>query len=361
MIKILDNSNIKEKCKKKIIYNSTNTCDKIKKIGYSWRRCGNKLVQGKVCSERDDLGNRTGKRLCTECYNKNYYKNTKYDPNNVNNIKKPLADYRTGNLNPDSTNAISLIFEDVTCKAKGVKNLNIENNNFCSPIDHSPDIEGKIYQTKYSVYNNKRKSWKFGFKKNEIKKKFDFIICYCVNENLGHIIRVYIFPKFEIMKRDTIDIYEDPSRGGWYENYRFDNKPYDYIYQNRHNDIVTEYIKDKYIGKKTINIDKDIFEKLTTEMGHIGFRSRGKNFDMLNRLWGISLRLEYNIEFSNLIIYCMDKYMEKIVRMYIIPKKEIANRSHISIVENSSASWYENYRIFDIKLYNDMYHKLRGV
>lgn len=56
--------------------------------------------------------------------------------------------------------------------------------------------------------------------KKEHKKNFDVLICYCASKDGKIIERIYIFPKEEIVKRSSIAIYKNPSKGSWYEKYR---------------------------------------------------------------------------------------------------------------------------------------------
>ncbi len=46
------------------------------------------------------------------------------------NIIKSLAKRRIGNFDPNSSQSKGDISEEVTCKVRKVKNLNIENNDF---------------------------------------------------------------------------------------------------------------------------------------------------------------------------------------------------------------------------------------
>lgn len=97
----------------KRVYNPTNTCD----------ISGNKLVPGKTYME-NGLKGWTGKWL---------------------------AGRRTGYLNNNSTDALGDICEAITCKVRGVKNLNIENDNYRSPIDHSFDYELGVVKELYLI------------------------------------------------------------------------------------------------------------------------------------------------------------------------------------------------------------------
>lgn len=189
------------------IYNETNTCD----------RCGKYILLGPGNPRREynTDGSLTGKWLCGEC--------------GTNDLQKKLADSRTGNLNPYSSKAKGDILEEVTCKVHGVKNLNIEDNNFTSSLDHSRDPKYGILQTKGAIYDPNRKSW-HNRVNNEHGKDFDNIIFYCISRNMKNIDRIYIIPWEEIYIRKNIEIIEEPSKGGWYEEYRIDEKPYNDAY-----------------------------------------------------------------------------------------------------------------------------------
>jgi len=195
------------KPKKKSAYNSTNTCD----------RCGNKLYAKNACREYNEKRDWTGKWLCTNCYKYEYAKNR--------------ADFRNNNLDPNSTVGKGYTFEQITCIARYLKNLNIESGNFHSPIDHSVDAELGIIQSKGAIYDYINDQWSFNVL-NEQHKKFDHLICHCMDENMQNVERVYIFPKKEIMKRASIGIIKNPSRGTWYEKYRVDEKLYNDAYHN---------------------------------------------------------------------------------------------------------------------------------
>lgn len=210
-------------------YNRTNTCD----------RCGNKLKNG-ARREKNDNGNWSGKWICITCYHKDYYVNVeKKRPNSQLNIMKSLSGFRTGYIDQNSRAVKGRIFEQITVKVRGVKNLNIENNNFNSKIDHSRDPEYGIIESRGSTYYVIGGFWKINFG-DEHEKEFDHLFVYCADENMRHIKRVYIFPKEEVTKRTFVRIYNHPLRplpniylkGAWYDKYRVDERPYDDALQN---------------------------------------------------------------------------------------------------------------------------------
>lgn len=196
-------------------YNRTNTCD----------RCGRDLNNsfGNPCREYDLKKNWTGNWLCGSCYDNDYKKR----PNSYSNILKSLSNRRTGNLRPDCNQAKGDLYEEVTIQWRGVENLNIENDNYNSSIDHSRDPELGIIQTKGRIYNIEYGWWPFSGLEREWNKEFNNIIFYCSNNDGTLIERIYIFPKIEIIKRKSITIYKNTTRGRystpfipWYEKYR---------------------------------------------------------------------------------------------------------------------------------------------
>lgn len=187
-------------------YNRTNTCG----------RCGNnlELCPGTPYREYNNAGNWTGNWLCKKCCDNRYF--------------------RKGNLSPTSTTGKGYIFEQVTCKVRGIKNLNIVNDNFHSEMDHSIDPEYGIIDTKGAFYNHIAKIWSYNWSFIHTKE-FDNIFFYCANEK--GIERVYIFPWEEVINRMSITIYKNPKdkwgrpKFSWYDKYRVDEKPYNDEYQ----------------------------------------------------------------------------------------------------------------------------------
>lgn len=190
--------------KTNIYYNRTNTCDNIKEDG---KKCECKLMSGNAYREFDKKGDWTGKWFCRKCNRREALK---------------CGNRRSGNLSPNSSHKIGDIFEELTCKWRGVNNLNIDDDNYTSPIDHSRDPELGIIQTKGALYNDTNRCWSFGNFHREWKKNFDNIICYCTDKYGKNIERIYIFPKDEIIKRGGVTIFKYLYyKGcGWYEQYR---------------------------------------------------------------------------------------------------------------------------------------------
>lgn len=197
-------------------YNKENICDICKT---------NKLIPGNALREHNKNGDWTGRWLCKKCYDK-------YDPNSSHSIMKDRRDFRNNNLDPNVTTGKGYIFEQITVKVRGVSNLNIENDNFNSQLDHSKDPEYGVLQSKGAVYNPMYGSWKFHVQ-NDQEKEFDNLFAYCMSRDMKNVERVYIIPWEEVIKRKSISIIKNPSKGvQWYEKYRIDEKLYNDTYHN---------------------------------------------------------------------------------------------------------------------------------
>lgn len=198
--------------KKSERYNETNTCPRIKSNG---KTCGEKLAPTKACREIDKNGNKTGRWICTSCYLEDDRKERYLS----------LSGCRTGNLNKTCSTAIGNLFEELTEIWKNVKNLNKELDCYNTSLDHSANNEGIVYQTKARLYSPKYGRWGFSYLRNEWKKEFHYMICYCASEDGKIIERIYEIPKLEITKKTGINILKyDLKKNlydkGWYENYR---------------------------------------------------------------------------------------------------------------------------------------------
>lgn len=117
-----------------VYYNRTGTCDRCKV---------EKLKPTKTLREYDIEGNWTGKWLCHKCWKADYRLE-----NGMANSSR-----RAEGLDPNSNQAKGDLFEELTCRWRGVKNLNIENNNYNSAMDHSRDSELGTIQTRCELYD----------------------------------------------------------------------------------------------------------------------------------------------------------------------------------------------------------------
>lgn len=153
-------------------YNDKNTCE----------NCNvEKLKPGNANREYDENGNFTGRWLCNRCNGKHRQK--------MNSQLKLIRNCRTRNIKEIYPEMMKgSIFEELTCRWRGVKKLSIENDNFRLPLDHTKDPELGIIQTKgrnLSTYYN-RKYWDFGEHINISKNssKYSWYEKYRANEEI---------------------------------------------------------------------------------------------------------------------------------------------------------------------------------
>lgn len=190
---------------------------RMRRAGYC-NICGEKLVSGDAYREIDKDGKEAERWLCRKCWTKSDMKE-RYGS---------IANFRTGNLDPNCSTARGDDFEELTSIWKGVKILSKENDKCCGPLDHSTDSEGKIPQTKGRWYDSYNRVWGFGNLDREWEKDFDYEICYCASKDGKDIERMYEFPFKEEIKdrRRSITVYKHSLTDGrgkrlaWYEKYR---------------------------------------------------------------------------------------------------------------------------------------------
>jgi len=212
-----------------ISYNKTNICPRCRE---EHERDGKELTDksvlypGNVQRETDKKGKRIEKWIC-KIHGNSYYE--RYSPNSTNNLKKSLRDNRTDNLNPSCNTAKGDLGESVTSIWRGVKKLSVEYDNYELSLDHSPDPELGIIQTKCSWYDIEYGMWSIKWK-NDWYKKFDYVIVYCISADGSTVERIYIFPREEVIMMTGVTIYKNPkdSHGNpkipWYEKYRLKDK-----------------------------------------------------------------------------------------------------------------------------------------
>jgi len=202
-------------------YNKTNICDKCREMEENDE---NEITDKSILyprnayKERDKIGKETGRWLCQRCYT-NYDYHKRADSNH--GIIKSLSNRRMGSPNPNSGNAKGDLGEDLTCGLFEVNNLNKENDNYIWPIDHSRHSILGILQTRCKWYDSINRCWMTGGLDRDWCKNFDNMVYYCISKDGKIVERIYIFPKEEVVKRQTIKIMKNPSKGIlWYEKYR---------------------------------------------------------------------------------------------------------------------------------------------
>lgn len=187
-------------------YNSTNICTICRK---------NILTPGHVYREYNEKGDWTGKWVCRNCRRKDIWKESTH--------------FRNGDLDPFCETGKGYMSQQVTCRVLGIGDMNIKNDNFNTPIDHSKHhLYGNI-ATKSRLYDRINKSWSF-YSGGEHNKDVDNMFSYCLDDNMKNIIKGYIFPKKLITGRQRITINDNINLE--YEKYRIkDIKPFNDTYQ----------------------------------------------------------------------------------------------------------------------------------
>lgn len=180
------------------------------------------LYIGNVCREKDKDGAETGECVCHDHWARNYQM---YSPNSCNNVKKSIANCRTGNQNPNHSNTKGDIDVEVVCELYGWINLNKRYDKYNTEIDCFDEKTGLLHQVRGICYNPKYGSWGFSHLEEEWYKKYESMVCVCKSEDKKRIEDMYEFPlkllKELLIKGISIKCdSERPYRRGWYEKYR---------------------------------------------------------------------------------------------------------------------------------------------
>ena len=160
---------------------------------------------------------------CKKCYGR-IVQNL---PDSQNNIRKRLANSRNKQLDPDSGPGKGFIGEQIVANTLGIKNCNLDRDNFNYQIDLYDDIKYKKIQVKYTALNRDGE-W---FVQNYDGNYFDHLFIVCMSKDYKKVERVYIIPWCEAIKRKSITIIEKMKKT-WYNLYMVDEKPYNDTYCN---------------------------------------------------------------------------------------------------------------------------------
>lgn len=164
--------------------------------------------------------------ICNICYGKEDRKLLYHH----NNLIKQMRKFRNKELSRYSNVGEGYIGEQIWCKARGVKNCNIELDNFRSKNDHSPDKQYGMTQTKISSFTQTGSTWNFNTT-NLANKEFDHAVLFCMDEYWKNVESVYIIPKEYVDKRH-VKIHREDNNKRWYKQFRVDEKLYNDVYHN---------------------------------------------------------------------------------------------------------------------------------
>lgn len=163
------------------------------------------------------------KYLCSRCWNK--IQNNL--PNSYKNIIKSMRLSRTGHLSKFIGHGKIVISQWIVAKTLGLRDLNIDNDNFNVPIDLSSNDIYRKPDVKFSSKLDELGRWHIGIG----KYYFDILIILIMNELWNNIDRVYIIPKDKI-NVTHIAIYKDLSISDRYEIYSVDSTPFNDTYHS---------------------------------------------------------------------------------------------------------------------------------
>ncbi len=158
--------------------------------------------------------------ICFPCYHYEYKKLS----HSWHSKRKAEAKWRNKELSKDSNCGKGFIGEQIWCKVRGVKNCNIELNDFQSKYDHSPDPEYGITNTKIATFNEKGNYWSCG-----TGGEYDHLVLICMDSKWDNIEQVFIIPKQVTIKKNGIKIKKDSNSK--YNKYKVNEKPYNEAYQ----------------------------------------------------------------------------------------------------------------------------------
>lgn len=182
-------------------YNKTNICDRCREDNIVTDN--SILYTGKAYREYDKYRNWTERWLCKNCWNKN---ERKTNPNCLDNVKKSLANYRTGNLDHNSDTAKGRKGEDTWCEWRKTENYNTKINSLCAPgFDTKDPKYGRVQIRSPSLYY--AGYWK-GWVVSGLGDwhDFDTIVVLCIDEERKNIMRLYIIPELALNGQRGITI-----------------------------------------------------------------------------------------------------------------------------------------------------------
>ncbi len=314
--------------------------------------CGSNTTSGSWLKKRDENGNWNGEYICMACYHN--------------------SACRSGELNSNSTVYKGMIGVHTVARVLGDKDCTIMKEGSPFDICSIQSLKyGKI-EVKTAIYSPEYIRWIIGNIKPGL---FDTLFILCVNSKFRNIFRVYIIDGIEVGNIKTISIYRNPSRGGWYEEFRADDVTQ---YQEAFQIVKSEsQISKNYVdnGQNSMSVKEkgDICEeivritinaKISTDISHDlvhekykKIEVKGSDYSIRHKYWTVG-SIE-SFKFDNLFIVCMGSNFEKVERIYIIHKEYVGSVMTIAIFKNPSRDgWYEKFRVKDIKPYQEAYEKI---
>ena len=166
--------------------------------------------------------------ICNKCRSKEYYRDiVKFDPNSSDNWKKSVRKFRNKQIDPKSETGKGFIGEMIVAKTRGLKNCNLELDNFNAVFDLSVDsFYGRIQVKTASLINGK---WEFGLSYNQ---EYDTIFLICMGKYWKNVERVYAIPWEKCVNIRNIAIYDRTPGGSQWDKFRVGEEQYEDTYQD---------------------------------------------------------------------------------------------------------------------------------
>lgn len=161
---------------------------------------------------------------------KNYYCDSCY-----HKLKRKC---RNKELEKDSRKGKGYRVEQAIAKTLGIKNCNIELDNFNTIFDLYHPEKYKEIQSR-SVQPSIRKAyWKCKIYEYDVwhfpvdLPEYDTLMAVCMSKDYEDIDRMYAIPVDKLSPSQGLTIYKDPKLPAWYEEFRIDEKPYNETYHS---------------------------------------------------------------------------------------------------------------------------------
>lgn len=175
----------------------------------------------------DNKGNWDKKsRMCTYCYMDIY----KSSPDSQQYFRKSMAKSRIGNFSRFERPGKTAIGQWIGGKTLGLKDLNIEKNNFREPIDLSRhSLYGNI-DVKIATYNHINDQYRF----DGIRHNFDNLLALCMDryDSWKDVEIAFMIPITHINANSITIVKNISSRGSKWEVFMIDNKPFNDTYHS---------------------------------------------------------------------------------------------------------------------------------
>lgn len=145
---------------------------------------------------------------------------------------------RNKDVEKDSRFGKGFRIEQVIAKTLGIKNCNIELDNFNLVFDLYDPIKYKDIQSRSAGPSIRKATWKDKEYFYDVwhlpidLPEYDTFFAVCMSKGYDNIERMYAIPSEKLPISVGLTIYKDPNNKPWYEEFIIDEKPYNDIYHS---------------------------------------------------------------------------------------------------------------------------------